>query len=378
MRVIHVVSVITEEAAGPSYSVPRLCESLIGTGIDVKLAVLDWAPMPVRLPYLRTFPLGFGPRRLGASPTMRRWLEEEAVSGRADLIHNHGLWMMPNVYPGRACRRGGKALVISPRGTLAEWALRNNAARKKIFWRLLQARTLHTAACFHATAESEYEDIRRLGFRQPICIIPNGIDLPPLADKLVAGRRILLFIGRIHQKKGVDLLLKAWQSVEDRFPEWDLHVAGPGESSYSTKMDVLAQQLHVKRVVFRGPLYGTEKWRAYGAASLFVLPTHSENFGMTVAESLAAATPAIVTKGAPWDNLEKQGAGWWIDVGVDPLVACLEQTLALPAMRLAEMGRAGRAWMEREYSWDRIGTQLSMSYRWLLEGGEIPSWIRSD
>lgn len=106
MRVIHVVPAITEEAAGPSYSVPRLCESLIGTGVDVQLAALDWAAMPVSLPYLKTFPLGLGPRRLGVSPKMRRWLKQEVTSGRVEIIHNHSLWMMTNVYPGRACRHG--------------------------------------------------------------------------------------------------------------------------------------------------------------------------------------------------------------------------------------------------------------------------------
>jgi glycosyltransferase involved in cell wall biosynthesis len=378
MRVIHVVSEISAEAAGVSYAVPRLCDSLIGAGTDVKLATLGCAPMRTRLPYLKTFPRGIGPHRLGVSPKMQSWLVKEAVSGCVDIIHNHGLWMMPNVYPGLACRRGHRILVISPHGMLSRWALGNSAGRKRVFWHLFQARALHSASGFHATAESEYEDIRQLGFRQPVCIIPNGIDLPPLAEKLDSGRRLLLFLGRLHPSKGVDILLRAWQAVEDRFPEWELHVAGPGKSSYIAKMQAFAKQLHLKRVVFRGPLYGEEKWRAYQAASLFVLPSHTENFGMTVAESLAAATPVIVSKGAPWGSLEKQGAGWWIDIGVDPLVACLEQTLALPATRLAEMGLAGRAWMEREYSWDRIGTQLSISYRWLLEGGVTPPWIRSD
>jgi len=378
MRVIHVVPAITEEAAGPSYAVPRLCESLIGRGVDVQLAALDWAPMPVSLPYLKTFPLGLGPRRLGVSPRMRRWLEEEAASGQVDLIHNHSLWMMPNVYPGRASRRGRCPLVVSPRGTLSAWALGRSALRKRIFWRILQAPALRAAACFHATAESEYKDIRRLGFRQPVCILPNGIDLPPFAEKPETGRRILLFLGRIHPVKGVDLLLRSWQSLEPRFPDWELHVAGPDNGGYLAEMQALAAQLRLERVVFCGPLLGEGKWRAYRAASLFVLPTHSENFGITVAEALAAGTPAIVTKGAPWGGLEKQGAGWWIDIGVDPLVACLEQTLALPAMRLAAMGRAGREWMKSDYSWERIGTQQSLAYRWLLEGGETPPWVRLD
>ncbi|MBU2604242.1 MAG: glycosyltransferase [Actinobacteria bacterium] len=378
MRVIHVVPAITEEAAGPSYSVPRLCESLIGTGVDVQLAALDWAAMPVRLPYLKTFPLGLGPRRLGVSPSMRRWLKQEVTSGRAEIIHNHSLWMMPNVYPGNSVRDSRCRLVVSPRGTLSARALGLNALQKKIFWHVLQASALRASACFHATAESEYEDIRRFGFRQPVCILPNGIDVPPLEEAPNSGRRQLLFLGRIHPIKGIDNLLHAWQAVENRFPDWELHIAGPDNGGYLAEMQALAAKLRLERVVFHGPLFGEEKLRAYRAASLFVLPTHSENFGMTVAEALAVGTPAIVTKGAPWGGLEKQGAGWWIDIGVDPLVACLEQALAIPPPHLAEKGRAGREWMLRDYSWEQIGAQLSVVYRWLLEGGETPPWVRLD
>jgi glycosyltransferase involved in cell wall biosynthesis len=143
-------------------------------------------------------------------------------------------------------------------------------------------------------------------------------------------------------------------------------------------MEALGAELRLERVVFRGPLFGDDKLRAYREANLFMLPSHSENFGMTVAEALAAGTPAIVTKGAPWGGLVKQGAGWWIDIGVDPLVACLEQALATTPTRLAEMGQAGRVWMLRDYSWERIGALLLEVYRWLLEGGETPQCVRLD
>lgn len=376
MRVIHVVPAITDEASGPSYSVPRLCESLIATGVDAQLAALDWAPVPPNLPYLRTFPLGFGPRRLGVSPIMRNWLDAEADSGRTDLIHNHSLWMMPNVYSGRACRSGRSRLMVSPRGTLSDWALNRSTLQKTIFWRLWQYPALRAAACFHATAESEFDDIRRVGFAQPVCILPNGIDVPPLERNQTGDRRQLLFLGRIHPKKGIEVLLRAWHAVESRFPDWELRVVGPDNGGHRIEMETLAAQLGTARVVFCGPLFGAEKLRAYRAASLFVLPTHSENFGMSVAEALSAGTPAIVTRGAPWKGLEINGAGWWIDIGVDPLVACLERAMLTPPANLAEMGRAGRDWMLRDYSWDRIGVQVSVTYRWILEGGVVPPWVR--
>lgn len=376
MRVIHVVPAITEEAAGPSYSVPRLCESLIGTGVDVQLAALDWASMPAHLPYLKTFPLGLGPRRLGFSPKMWHWLKHEAKSEYADIIHNHSLWMMPNVYPGGAVRNSSCRLVVSPRGALSAYALSINALQKKIFWHLLQAPALRQATCFHATAMSEYEDIRRHGFKQPVCILPNGIDVPPLQEKSTEGRRKLLFLGRIHPIKGIDNLLHAWQAVEHKFPDWDLQIAGPDNDGYLKEMQALAEKLQLKRVEFCGALFGGKKLRAYRAADLYVLPTHSENFGMTVAEALAAGTPAIVTKGAPWEGLAEHGAGWWIDIGVEPLIACLEQALASTPAQLAEMGMFGREWMRRDFSWESIANQFLLTYRWLVNGGAPPPCVR--
>ena len=121
----------------------------------------------------------------------------------------------------------------------------------------------------------------------------------PTAAKPQDRRRQLFFLGRIHPIKGINNLLRAWQVVEHRFPDWDLLIVGPDNAGYMDEMQALAAHLRLERVAFGGPLYGEEKLRAYQAASLFVLPTHSENFGMTVAEALAAGTPAIVTQGAP-------------------------------------------------------------------------------
>jgi glycosyltransferase involved in cell wall biosynthesis len=379
MRVIHVVPTISNEASGPSYSVPRLCEALIAEGADVQLAALAQPSTRIELPFVKTFPLGLGPARLGASPKLRRWLDGQAASGRVQIVHNHSLWMMPNVYPGQACRERRCRLVVSPRGTLSAWALRRSALRKKIFWRWMQEPVLRSAACFHATAESEYEDIRRLGFGQPLCVLPNGIDVPPLRKTSAQdGRRQLLFLGRIHPKKGLDVLLRAWQAVASRFPEWELHVVGPEEGGYRARMQGLAAELRLQRVEFPGPLYGEDKLRAYRRASVFVLPTYSENFGMSVAEALAAGTPAVVTRGAPWSGLVENDAGWWIETGLDSLVGCLEQALANSPQRLDAMGRAGHAWMQRDFCWQRIGRQFMATYQWLLDGGVPPVWVRLD
>lgn len=384
MRIIQCVPAISEESSGPSYSVPRLCESLIAHGQDVTLAALDWAPMPSPPPFSKTFPLGWGPRRLGRSPTMKRWLIKQVLSGNVNVLHNHGMWQMNAVYPGWAVKKGDVNFVVSPRGSFSEWAMQHGSWAKKVFWPMFQHRALEAATCFHATAESEYHDIRRLGFRQPVAIIPNGVDIPDLPPKSPGNSRTLLFLGRIHPKKGLDMLLPAWQAVQDRFPEWRLVVAGSdhgyyGSSGYLDGLRGLALELNLKRFEFVGELNGPRKLLAYQDADLFILPTYSENFGITVAEALAAGTPVIVTKGAPWDGLEIWGAGWWIDIGLDPLVACLENALARPHGELVEMGLRGRDWMESEFSWTHLGQRMVETYGWLAGNGTgAPEWVRQD
>lgn len=378
MQVIHVVSGITDDGGGPSYSVPKLCESLISAGLEVKLATLDWPTTKANLPYINIFPFGLGPRRLGSSPKMGNWLKQEVLSGRVEIIHNHGLWMMPNVYSGRAVKNSRCYLVVSPRGTLSSYALGRNALQKNIFWHFFQAPVMQKANCFHATALSEYDDIRRRGYKQPVCILPNGIDVPPLVKKPNNDRKRLLFLGRIHPIKGIDNLLHAWQRIQDDFLDWDLHIAGPDNGGYLGEMQELVKKLNLKRVVFIGPLFGEQKLQAYREASIYILPTYSENFGMTVAEALSVGTPAIVTHGAPWAGLVEHDAGWWVEIGVEPLVSCLKQALSTPPERIDEMGNAGREWMKSDFSWEGIGQKLMMTYRWLIDGGEKPDWVKLD
>jgi len=146
------------------------------------------------------------------------------------------------------------------------------------------------------------------------------------------------------------MLLPAWQSVQDKFLDWRLVVAGPDNDGCLDQMQHLAAQLHLKRIEFMGALKGKQKWEAFLESDIVVLPTYSENLGMTAAEALAAGVPAIVSKGAPWQKLQPKKAGWWIDIGLDPLVACLNEALSQTPDALDEMGRRGRCWMESEFA----------------------------
>ncbi len=384
MRLIHTVPGVSEESSGPSYSVVRLCESLIEEGQDLALAALEWPTNGVRLPFLKTFPLGLGPTRLGRSPMMKRWLDEQALSETIDIIHNHGMWQMNAVYPSWVARKSKIPLVVSPRGTFSEQAMQNGSPIKRVFWPLIQRPALAPTSCFHATAESEYKDIRRMGFCQPVAVIPNGIDIPEFSSKTMGTPRTLLFLGRVHPIKGLDILLSAWRAVQDRFPEWQLLVAGSddgyhGPSGYLNELRKLAHDLRVHRLTFVGQVSGDNKWQSYRDADLFVLPSYSENFAMTIAEALATGTPAITTHGTPWEGLTQHRAGWWIEAKKDSLVACLENALNHSSQALSEMGLRGRSWMQEDFSWRNIAHRMAETYKW-LEGSRttVPLWVHVD
>ena len=356
----------------------NLCGALNERGIEVTVAVLGEPSDSVKFRNIKSFPISGYPARLGRSSQMRSWLTNAVKCGSVDIMHNHSLWMMPNVYSCNAVKGTSVPLIVSPRGTMSEWAMSNGAKVKRVFWPLVQRPALDQVTCFHATARSEYEDIRRLGFQQPVAVIANGIDIPDARKPRRGNMRTLLFLGRIHPKKGLDTLLPAWKQVQQRFPNWQLRIVGPDNEGYLEEMKQLAATLKLQRIEFTGPLTGTHKTQAYFDADLFVLPTYSENFGMTVAESLAAGTPAIVTSGAPWSGLDVNNAGWWIDIGIDPLVVCLEQALSQPHTSLDAMGLNGRQWMESDFSWDNIAVEMKATYDWILNGGLKPECVIDD
>lgn len=373
MKVIHIIPSINSEAAGPSYSVPRLCDALQKNQINISLLSLD---LSVNIPFAFSFVSSPFFKKIGISGQMLSWLQMAARSGDVSIFHVHSLWMMPNVYPGWAARGTNVNLIISPRGTLSVYALNINKWAKKIFWKFVQAPIVRQASCLHATAESEYKDIRKLGLKQPVCIIPNGIDVPELRIKRSKfNHKTILYLGRIHPKKGLINLLQAWSQVEDVFPNWKLKIIGPDEKNHTKDLLKLSDRLLLKRFEISGPLYGANKLSAYEDADLFVMPTHSENFGMTVAESLAAGTPVIVTKGAPWSEIVTKNAGWWIDIGVEPMVNCLKYALSMPGEDLIKMGIAGREWMIESYSWDAIAREMASVYQWLVDGGKPPKSV---
>jgi len=200
-------------------------------------------------------------------------------------------------------------------------------------WAVFQRPAYARAAVWHATSAAEATDLRAFGISAPIAVIPNGVDVPGEAASHapVKQRRTLLFLSRIHPKKGLPTLVAAWASVASRCPDWDLVIAGPEEGSHRFELGAQAEALGASRISFVGPLYGAEREALVKESDLFILPTQNENFGIVVAEALAAGVPAIVSKGAPWAGLEAERCGWWIDHGFEAIAAALLEATALSA-----------------------------------------------
>ena len=367
----HIVASVDEEASGPSYSVVALSDSLRARGADCAVMAVGRRAQQAGLEIFRhdmaALPVG---KQLMISRALARAVDVAARQGA--VLHAHGLWLMPNIYPARAARRHGVPFIVSPRGMLGQQALTFSASRKKVMWALMQARALEAAQCFHATSQAECADIRRVGLTAPVAVIPNGVDIPE--NDPTPGHTIL-HMGRLHPKKGIDRLVAAWARVAGHYPDWRLRIVGPSELDCRASLEAQVRDLDVPRVVLDGPLFGGAKWAAYREAGLFVLPTLNDNFGMVVAEALAAGVPVISTKGAPWQGLQNERCGWWIDHGADAMAAALDACLRLSDAERAEMGARGREWMRRDFGWDRIAKQMAEVYKWLVQGGERPSCV---
>ncbi|MGO9485284.1 MAG: glycosyltransferase, partial [Rhodomicrobium sp.] len=356
IHIVHSISSIEAEAAGTSYVATRLCGALAARGAKVDILSLGGPLDAQRDGYRdRRFAANLawatGLRKLGRSLDMRR----ELFASDASVFHTHGLWMLPNIYPAQAARALVRPFVLSPHGMLAAGALQFSRLRKRVFWQWVQGPAARAVSCFHATAASEYDDIRAAGLTQPVAVIPNGIDLPAaLPARPPSASYAVVSLGRIHPVKGLDRLIRAWALIEAEHPSWRLEIVGPSDGGHGEALQRLSSQLGLRQVKFSGPVYGDDKLSLLAEAELFVLPTRHENFAMTVAEALVCGTPVISTKGAPWAGLEPNGCGWWIDHGPEPMAAALRTAMALSPEQRRAMGARGREWMKRDFAWPAI------------------------
>ncbi len=377
--VLHVIASIDPRHGGPSRSVPALAAAQAALGAKVGLATLTpedpsvigyWSLDIAHFPSLPG-PLG---RALAFSPGLADFLATTPTR----TVHAHGLWLRPLHHAARAARLHRAPLVLAPRGMLEPWALGHHTWKKRLAAALLHPDALARVAGWHATADQEAAQLRTLpawlrpptSDTTPVCVAPNGIDAPDPAAHAPAhaawsaaypqlrDTRVALFYGRLHRKKRVAELIELWRA-EPR-PGWTLLVAGiPGDYSIADLCALAPSDAagSASPVIVAD---GAALPQPYPLAELFLLPSHSENFGQAVAEALAAGLPALVTDTLPWRSLDAAGAGRCVPWADYP--AALTALLAEPPAALASLGRSARDWVLQHFTWSASARRLLEFY----------------
>jgi poly(glycerol-phosphate) alpha-glucosyltransferase len=306
-----------------------------------------------------------------------------------DLVHTHGLWAFPSVAALRWAAQWRKPLVVSPHGMLDPWAVRHSAWKKRIAGWLFESRHLRGAACLHALNDAEYHAIRAFGLANPVAIIPNGVDLPepeasPARPVWVAGvgnRRTLLYLGRLHPKKGLTNLLHAWARVQREATavarSWCLVIAGWDQGGHETELQRLVETVQLgDTVLFVGPQFDAQKTATLSWADAFILPSLSEGLPMAVLEAWAHRLPVLMTRQCKLPEGFAAGAAMEIAPDADEMARTLAAFLNLPEQVRVAMGERGRQLVKERFAWDDIASQMVDVYRWLAAGGERPTCVR--
>jgi len=414
MRVAHIINSLTK-ASGISAFCMNITQNLAELDVDIDLYVW-WIGDDALLPKHERINI-YETRKNGFKPAIK-----------PDLLHIHALWAPISHQGCNYARLNGVPYIISPHGMLTSWALKQNWWKKLFGLAFYQYRDLKASAMLHATAQSEVEDIRRLKLFQYIAVVPLGakLPMPPVMEiedmHNVAPHcsGIILFLSRIHQKKGLENLIHAWAALKNKkkgiignssSKHWQVVIAGPSDLDYKNSLILLGKSLGLSikdlysnfnlnqllylssdadvDVVFTGPVYGTEKEQLHCLADLFVLPSFSENFGAVITDSLAHGVPVITTKGTPWKELEGDcmtsnerktntkldeiiisgRSGWWIEIGTKPLKNALQEAMEMTDEELRAMGINGRRLVERKYTWPVVAEETLKAYKLILNVG---------
>lgn len=366
MKITHIIPSLESKHGGPSSSVPSLASACALLGHEVELLATVPGPgtsVTEGTLTTTTFPRGW-PEKICPSPGLRAALEQS----QSEIIHHHSIWLRTLHYAHQAARRGAP-LVISPRGMMSAWAWDHHRLRKRLAQALIHPGALNAAAGWHATSVEEADDIRRLGYKQPVCVAPNGVRLPAperlMAARaawrercpLTAQRPVALFYSRFHRKKRLRELFHLWLAAPRG--DWLLLIVGvPEEYSVEEIQSwITAAKAEDRVAVFDG----TDLPAPYAVASLFLLPSHSENFALVIAEAMAAGVPALVTDTTPWSGLNIDNRGWCVPWA--NFHRTLQIAMAEGSTRLTARGLRARTWILREYSWEKSASELAAFYR---------------
>ncbi|MDP4269942.1 MAG: glycosyltransferase [Bacteroidota bacterium] len=371
MKVLHFISSIDRNLGGTTAYLQLLANEL-GKSIEVMVVAGDHRHDPVEIENatvkLIDIKMASSLNVLGLynkRQKIKRQINDIYVDFKPDIVHINGAWMPQLSIVQSEAKKKGIPVVLSPHGMMEPWIMNRNKWKKKIAYRLFQHQANISADVLHATADSEKINLEKLGYDQPIKIIPNGIEIDNITIKTDwSPKRKILFLSRVHPKKGIEHLIDAIATLKDHFADGQIIIAGEGEDVYIEQLKQKIKSQGVEPLFeFIGGVYGDQKWQLFKEADIFVLPTYSENFGIVVVEALASGTPVITTVGAPWEELVKNKCGWWTELGTEPLLEVLRQYLEVSADGLRIMGENGRKLVVDKYSSKKMTEDMIALYK---------------
>ncbi len=377
MRVLHAIPTLDPRAGGPPIALRGLAAAQAETGLEVTVVSGRRADGDVSLADELTR-LGVHVRLIGPvrgptqwHPDLRRAMDEAVRS--AEIVHIHALWEETQHQAAKAARRRSKPYIFRPCGMLDPWSLAQSRWRKRIYLALRLRRDLNGAVALHYTSDEERDLTAPLRLSPPAIVEPNGLDLSEfetLPDpgsfrarfERLGDRRFVLFLSRVHPKKGLDLLVPAFAAAE--LGDTMLVIAGPDSDGYAERVRAMAAEHGVAdRVLFTGMLHGRQRIEAMVDADLFALPSYQENFGIVVAEALATETPVLISDQVNiYREIVEAGVGGVVPTQVEPLTEALRQWMG-DAERRAAAGRRARPFVWERYDWSRIARRWVEHYR---------------
>lgn len=385
MRIAYLLGSVSRKAGGLFDACRGLAKAISKTGEVHVLGIKDeftkqdigaWAPLKPEM---------FQPVVSGNFGFATHYLAH-LRSSAPDIAHIHALWIYPSLAGYRWHGETKGPLIYTAHGMLDPWALRHAGWKKRLVRRLWENAAHRSAKAFHAISEGEYQSMRKFGLRNPICVIPNGIDLPQgdqtsnvRGQKLNHGRKTLLYLGRLHPKKNLVALLQAWRSATRSVANnpWHLVIAGWDQRGYQRKLERLKEDLEITDSVdFVGPKFGDEKEAAYRDADAFVLPSLSEGLPMVILEAWAYGKPVLMTKECNLPEGFFAGAAIEIGVTAELIANGLQQLQQMSESDRRAMGAKGKELVAEKFSWPRIGEQMRAVYEWVLGGGPPPETVR--
>jgi glycosyltransferase involved in cell wall biosynthesis len=394
MKILAIIENIGNEYGGPANSLPNMLAAIRGN-LGINSIVYSTIKSDEEknefierfsIPWVRCQQNGLA--KLKYSRELKNRLDADLTAD--DILFSNNLWNYPAFLSAQLAQKKNIPHIVSIRGSLYPWSLSQGKLRKKIAWNLFQKRGLQKASLVHVTCVEEYNAVRGLGITSPIAIVPHGInydDYQSLPDKnkaiehlgLSSDKKYILFMSRLHKKKGLDLLLEVWPEIVKEYPSWCLLIVGPDYSKYTDRISTLAADKNISgNIKALGMVTGHDKKSVFSASEFFVLPSFTENFGVVIGEALAAGLPAITTTGTPWSEINTHNCGKYIALSKENLLQALQEMMSLDSETLTAMSNNGKSLIKNNYSWSAQAVKFGQAIDFVLKGKPAPDIVYLD